>query len=261
MPETPLIEYGLYLLAGILAGVVNTLAGGASVFTLSILLFFGMPASIANGTNRLGILFQNLAGTLTFQRSGLLSVWESMPFVIPSLCGAVLGALLAVRVEAENMEYIVGTLMIFMLFTILKKPSVKPMHTTKTQENSLKNSLIFFAIGLYGGFVQAGIGLVLIVALNRLARFSLIRANAIKMIIIFLYTVPVMVIFIYQGQISWIPAIWLAIGQVVGTHLTGKLFALKSSGENAWIRFILVGMVVLSILKTFGTLTYLLGLF
>ncbi len=255
-----LIEYGLYLLAGILAGVINTLAGGASVFTLSILLFFGMPANLANGTNRLGILFQNLAGTLTFQRSGLLNLPESTPFVIPSLIGAILGAIFAVRVEPQNMEYIVGVLMIFMLFTILKKPKTKPTQRIQNQGNTLKNSFVFLAIGFYGGFIQVGIGLVLIVALTRMAHFSLIRGNAIKMLVIFLYTVPVMAIFIYEEQIDWIPAIWLAVGQVVGTRLTSK-FAVKSSGDSLWIRLILVLMIVLSILKTFGILAFLAALF
>lgn len=245
------LEYGFYLLAGILAGVINTLAGGASVFTLSILLFFGMPAGIANGTNRLGILFQNFAGTITFYRNGLLDLKASMPFVIPSLIGAVTGALIAVDLDAKTMEHMVGTLMIFMLFTILKKPKSKVIRPQQSRGNKILNMIVFFAIGLYGGFVQAGIGLVLIVALTQMAHFSLIRGNAIKMIIIFLYTVPVMGIFIYKGQIEWMPAIWLAVGQVLGTHLTSK-FAVKSSGESPWIRMVLVAMVVLSILKTFG---------
>lgn len=256
MLDNHLLEYGFYLIAGILAGVINTLAGGASVFTLSILLFFGMPASIANGTNRLGILFQNLAGTLTFQRTGILNTRESLPFVIPSLFGAIFGAILAVRLDAQNMEYIVGTLMIFMLFTILKKPKTKPQLSHRQKKYFVRNTITFFAIGFYGGFVQAGIGLVLIVALTQMTGFSLIRGNAIKMLIIFLYTVPVIGIFIYQGQIEWIPAIWLAVGQVLGTHLTGK-YAVKSSGESPWIRLVLVAMVVLSILKTFGILKYL----
>ena len=112
-------------LAGFLAGIVNTLAGGASIFTLSTLLFFGLPATVANGTNRLGILVQNLTGAYTFHREGKLDLKGSLRFLIPSLLGAIIGAWQATDIEAETLELVVGLLMTGVLILMLFNPKRK----------------------------------------------------------------------------------------------------------------------------------------
>lgn len=253
-------EYTLYLAVGFLAGLINTLAGGGSVFTLSLLLFLGLPANVANGTNRLGILLQNAMGVYTFQRSGLLDTKASVPYVLWSLLGAMAGVLVAVDLSEETMKFIVGTLMIFMLLQLIFKPSAdtKTVGISPKKKPEWLRGLIFFAIGFYGGFIQAGIGLVIIVALSQFG-FSLIRGNAIKMVIICLYTIPVFGIFVYHGHVEWLLAAWLAAGQVLGTVFAAKL--VDHPKVNVWMRYLLIGMVLTSILKMFDLHEYVLMLF
>lgn len=243
--------YFLLLLAGFVAGIVNTMAGGASVFTLSILLFFGMPVNVANGTNRLGILLQNLSGTYTFHKKGLLDIPKSTRFVVPSLLGALLGAMLAVDIDQDLMEIIIGLLMTGVLFLIIFNPKRKyKIGSEVKKQNRWVNTIIFFAIGVYGGFVQAGIGIIILVALFRGANFTLLRGNALKMLVIFLYTIPVFGIFIYNDQVAWEPAILLAVGQIIGTWFTSK-YAVNHPKANILVRRVLIFMISFSILKSF----------
>ncbi len=246
-----ILTYLLMLGTGFLAGIVNTLAGGASIFTLSMLLFFGLDANVANGTNRLGILVQNGEGVRTFQKKGLLNIKESIRFVIPSLIGAILGALLAVDIDKEQLELVVGFLMTGVLFLVLFNPKKKRKIGSQTKKmNKWVNTILFFSIGFYGGFVQAGIGIVILVALLRGANYTLIKGNVIKMLIIFLYTVPVFCIFVWNGHVLWSYAILLALGQVLGTWFTGK-HLVNHPKASIWVRYVLISMIVISIIKSF----------
>ncbi|MBT28694.1 MAG: hypothetical protein CMO01_03455 [Thalassobius sp.] len=252
--DAELLIYFCYLLVGIVAGVVNTLAGGASVLILSILLFMGMPANIANGTNRLGILVQNFTGTSTFYKSGLLDVQGSLKYIIPSVIGAIGGAMIASDIDQDTLEIFVGVIMTFMLIPIIFKPQGKKSAFYKNKDKKgfkILNFVIFLLIGFYGGFVQAGIGLIIMVVLPQISNLSLIKGNAVKMAIIFIYTVPVMLVFIINGQVDWWVAIWLAIGQVLGTRIAGK-FVVNHPQANKWVRVLLICMVSVSIIKMFG---------
>lgn len=252
--DVSVIEVTGYLAAGILAGGINTLAGGGGIFSLSLLLFFGVPADIANGTNRLGILLQNLTGTITFYRSGLLDIKNSLPLVVVATLGAIVGAWLATIIQVDFLERIVGGVMLVMLIIMLTRSKSKPLPTTmKPPKPSPGLMVVMAGIGFYGGFVQAGAGLIIIIALSRLAKLSLIRSNAVKMAVIFGYSVPAFAIFIWKDQVNWVLAILLAVGQIVGTGMAGK-FASNSKRANEWVRRLLFLMISLTVLKTFGIL-------
>lgn len=254
-----ILKYALMLATGFLAGIVNTLAGGASIFTLSMLLFFNLPVGLANGTNRLGILVQNFTGAYTFQKEGLLDIKSSIQFLLPSLLGAILGAMVAVDIDEEVLEVVIGCLMTGVLFLLLFNPKRKYKIGSKPEKlNRWLSFFIFFAIGFYGGFVQAGIGIVILVALFRGANYGLIKGNAVKMLIIFLYTIPVLLIFVANGQVAWVWAALLAIGQVIGTWFTGK-YLVSHPKANFWVRWVLIVMIVLSIVKSFRRFFYQFG--
>lgn len=247
IPEV--LEYFVYFLVGTLGGMVNTLAGGASIFILSILLFFGMPANIANGTNRLGIFVQNLAGTITFQRSGLLDIPSSLVYVLPAIAGAIVGAWVATDISQEKLELIMAVVMGITLYPILRKPKTPAVQGMPGQKK--KNYLtipLFFAIGFYGGFIQAGIGLLIIVALSRVVNLSIIRSNAIKMLTILIYTFPVFIIFVYNDLVNWPVAIALAAGQIAGTWIASH-YLVQHPKANIWVKWLLVIMIAMAILK------------
>ncbi|TAD98456.1 MAG: sulfite exporter TauE/SafE family protein [Bacteroidetes bacterium] len=254
-----LIEPSAYLLAGTIAGIINTFAGGGSIFTLSSLLFFEMPAHIANGTNRLGILVQNLSGTITFYRHGLLDFKANFPYMIPCVLGAIIGAFIAVYLDHSVLEKIVGIELSLTLLSMLYK-SKKNTNNTAKPTNKNKRFLKFLAIGLYGGIAQLGMAIILTLALSKSANLSLVRANAVKMAIIFMYMIPVFSIFVYHDLVSWMPAIWLALGQIIGTSIASK-FANSNPNVNIWIKKILILMIVSTILKVVGFWAFLINLF
>jgi uncharacterized protein len=245
-------HYGLYLISGILAGAVNTLAGGGNMLTFSLLLFLGVPANIANGTNRLGILVQNLLGTLTFSRSGLLDIGLGVRFAIPSVIGAVIGAIIAVDLDVAVLEEIVAVLMILMLPGTIMKPKSNPFFSPEkpTTKKKIIGFVLFLLIGFYGGLIQGGIALIIMIAISHLTHISLLRANAIKMLITLVYTIPAFGIFVYYGQVNWPIAVFLSVGQLIGTWLASD-FAIKNPHANKTAKWFLVGMVILSVLQIF----------
>ncbi|MGF1532458.1 MAG: sulfite exporter TauE/SafE family protein [Bernardetiaceae bacterium] len=250
MPEE-LWHYALYLAGGILAGGINTLSGGGNNLTFSIMLLLGLPANIANGTNRLGILIQNFWGSATFYRNGLLDLKIGLFLIPPSVMGAVWGAFVAVDIDVELLENIVGGLMLLLIPTIFKKS--KPKVKFGQRLPFWKRLLVwvaFLGIGFYGGLVQGGIALVIVPLLAEVVGMSFIRANAIKMLITLVYTLPVFGIFVAYGQVDWWLAILLSVGQVIGTWIATD-FALNNPNANKVARWLLAFMLTLTVIQIF----------
>jgi uncharacterized membrane protein YfcA len=228
----------LLALGGLVAGVINTLAGGGSLITVPLLVFLGLPATTANGTNRIGVLFQNIVSTWRFRREGLNGVREALPLLIPVLVGSVLGASIASRMSAEVFRQIFGVAMIALLFPMLRRS--RPRLEQQPPRSSIANTLIFFAIGLYGGALQAGVGIFLIAALSR-SGIDLVRANSIKVVIIGALTIVAVPVFIGHGQVDWPLASALVVGFALGGEI-GARAAIK--GGEQLIRPVLVLAVV-----------------
>ena len=245
----------LLILAGFAAGVVNTLAGSGSVFTLSTLIFFGLPADIANGTNRVGTSLQSLVAVSVFRKNDKSIFKWSKPFLLPAVLGSLVGAQVAIGLSEEIFNWVVGGIMLALLIIILINPKkgLKEIVEETQKQNQWAIWPIFFAIGFYGGFIQAGIGILLLVSLVAVAKFTMVKANAVKLMIVLAYSFPVFFIYIYNDQIDWVAGSWLAVGQLTGSFLAAR-FAVKNTKANTWIRRLLITMICLTILKLFGIL-------
>ncbi|MGB0521385.1 MAG: sulfite exporter TauE/SafE family protein [Flammeovirgaceae bacterium] len=250
-----LLNTCLLILAGFAAGVVNTLAGSGSVFTLSTLIFFGLPANIANGSNRVGTSLQALVAVLVFRKSDKSIFKWSAPFVIPAILGSLLGAQAAIDLSEEVLNWVIGGIMIFLLMLILFNPrrGLKEVVEASTKQNPWLIWPLFFAIGFYGGFIQAGIGILLLVSLVSVAKFTMVKANAVKLVIVLAYSIPVFFIYVYNEQIDWVAGGLLAVGQLTGSFLAAR-FAVRNTQANRWIRRLLIIMICMTILKLFGVL-------
>jgi len=235
-----LTTWMMLALGGLVAGVINTLAGGGSLLTVPLLVFLGLPATVANGTNRIGVLFQNLVSTLRFRKEGLDGLRGAMPILLPIVIGSLLGATVASRMSAEIFKQVFGIAMVALLIPILRH--ARPVDPTKTLEprSRLLNFAIFFGIGLYGGAIQAGVGLFLIAALAR-SGLDLVRANAIKVVIIGVLTLVAVPVFIAHDQVDWPFASALVVGFAAGGEL-GARAAVK--GGEKLIRPVLVVAVL-----------------
>jgi len=238
--------YPLIVLAGATAGIINTLAGNGSAITLSLLIFLGLPVDVANGTNRVGVLAQSITAASAFRkRKGLDKLLKQGSYIIIScFVGAIAGAWVAVEINEALLQYIVGALMVVLLFVVLFNPKRWLQETAV--ENFRPNILhiaMFFAIGFYGGFIQMGFGIFFLSGAVLFARYSLVDANIIKIIVVFLFAAPVLGIFIWHGDVAWVPGLTLALGQALGGWI-GARFALDHPQANVWIRRLLIVMIV-----------------
>lgn len=215
-------EAGAIVVAGFVSGVVNTLAGGGSLLTVPLLVMIGLPGTVANGTNRVGVFVQSVVGALRFRAEGVSGFSKSMPVLLPLLAGGTLGALAVAHLDDETFERLFGIVMLLLLVPALWPPRTASDDTARTGMNPIASAVTFFFIGLYGGSFQAGVGLFMVLALAR-AGHGLVMANSVKMVTIAAFTAVAVAIFIYEGQVVWAPALLLsattALGAAVGTRI------------------------------------------
>lgn len=204
----------LLLASGLAAGVVNTLAGGGSLLTVPLLVLFGLPGSVANGTNRVGVLVQSAAAAWRFRAEGISGFPHSGRVLAPLVAGSFVGALTISRVSSEAFERLFGIAMLLVLVPTLRRPGSTPGSAPRRWSPAFA-AVVFFAIGLYGGAFQAGVGIALLFALAR-AGFDLVRANAVKVVVITAFTLVAVPVFAWQGQVAWLPAGVLAVGFTLG---------------------------------------------
>lgn len=250
----------LMVLAGFAAGIVNTLAGSGSVFTLGILFFSGLPADIANGTNRVGVFLQGLISTSIFRKNKQVPWEENKPIALAILLGALVGAFIAVEIPKNLLEIFIGCIMVGLLLVVVFHPEKKWQQKKLSRRSQVIQWIIFFAIGIYGGFVQIGIGILLLTAFFTLTGLDAIKANGLKLLVVLIYSVPVLAIFAWNGQVNWIAGGLLAIGQAAGS-LVGGRFAMKSKKAAKYIRSLLIIMIILSILRMFHLDSWVVSLF
>jgi len=243
--------YPLLVAAGILVGFINTLAGSGSLISLPLLMFIGLPANVANGTNRVAILLQSMVGATSFRQQKVFEWKEGFWLGLPAIAGSIIGAILAVDINEKVMTRFIGGLMVFMFFIILFKPEawVKDKAGQVNARPGILQVLIFFGIGLYGGFIQAGVGFFLLAGLVLGAGQNLIKANAIKNLVVFLYTPFALVVFIINGQVDWVAGLTLAAGNMIGAFIAARMAVAKGAG---FIRIVLLVMIFASSLKLLG---------
>jgi uncharacterized membrane protein YfcA len=251
--------YPILVLAGILTGFINTLAGSGSLITLPLLMFIGLPANVANGTNRIGILLQSAVGAASFRQGRVFEYHEGLWLALPATAGSLIGAIAAVNLSSKVMEAIIGGLLLFMFFMVLYKPEkwITEKAGTISGRPKFWQLVIFFFIGLYGGFIQAGVGFILLAGLVLGAGVNLTKANALKVFIVFVYTLVAIVVFIMNRQVNYLAGFVLASGSMVGAYIATK-FAIRSGPRI--VRVILLIIIFISALKYIGAIDFIIGL-
>lgn len=257
-----LLHIPLVLLIGTIAGFINTLAGGGSLLTLPFLIFMGLPPSVANGTNRVAIFIQCGNAIYAFRKKGISNFKFTITLAIAALIGAFFGARIAIDINEQLFNKILAAIMLLVLAFILFKPTQKNHDLTPSPSRSLAPSLprspapspskyilqiiIFFLIGIYGGFIQAGVGFLIIFALSFLTNFDLIRINAIKVFVVFVYTIIALGTFILNDKINWPIGLTLAVGTSLGAWLAAH-YGVKM-GEK-WLKGVLTITVITFAIK------------
>lgn len=231
--------------SGILVGFINTLAGGGTIISLSVFMLLGLPPVMANGTHRIAASFQTMTSSATFFRKKMLDVKQGLLLSIPVVAGSLLGALIAVQINEQLFKRIVAVVMLGMLFFILYKPQLWLQGRMSGMLSTVRwwHFVMFFLIGIYGGFIHVGVGYFLIIGAVLGLGYDLVRSNAMKVFLVFVYTPLTLVVFLWKGQANWAFGLTHAIGNVFGAWLAARYAVEWGAG---FVRWVIVVVIVLS---------------
>jgi len=236
---------------GFVAGIINTLAAGGSLLALPMLIIpLGIPSTNANAINRIAILLQNIIGVKRFQNKKVLDIKNDYRIGIPAVIGSLIGAFIATLISAPAMDAAIGVVMLVMFLVILIDPNswVKDRKDQVPLKKWLQY-LIFFFIGIYGGFLQAGVGFFLLSGLVLGCGFDLVKANGVKVLIILLYTPIALILFIISDLLTWkyvLFGLLLAAGNMAGAYL-GVNLAVKWGAK--FLRYMLLAAILIAAIK------------
>jgi len=207
------------------------------------------------------IMLQNVTAVAGFRSSGHFEPALGLQLGLPALAGALVGARIAVDISDGVFNAVLAGVMVLVLASIFLKPKPASGRAEETQpltgSRRILLTVIFFAIGMYGGFIQAGVGFLIISSLIFLSGYDLVRINAIKVAVILVYTIAALTVFLLGGKVEWGPGLTLAVGNSAGAWL-GARFSV--AGGEAWIRVILVIAVLVMAVRVSG-LTEVIGIF
>lgn len=244
MSDLTLWHYAAIAALGVAAGVINILAGGGSNLILPVLMMFGIPPDIANGSNRVGVFLQSLEGIRGFAKAGKIPPRENIvQLLIPTASGGLAGAVLAAVLPAAVLKPTLLLAMLAVAGLMLFKPHLMTAHAAAGVPLDVRRHkrawLLLFGCGIYGGFVQAGVGLLMLPVLMGLLHYDPARANALKIICTLGFTTVALLVFLLNGQVWWLLGLTLAAGNVAGAAI-GVRCALKISPQKMrWLVFVM----------------------
>ena len=242
------LEIIVLVVIGFITGAINTIAGGGSLLSLPILIFLGLPPNVANGTNRVGILFQSISTTAGFKSKGISEFPFSIYISISAIIGSVIGAQIAVDIKGETFNKLLAIIMVLVvLYMVFGKKTKQLITSEKTKGKYLWLSIIaFFFVGLYGGFIQAGVGFIMLLALSSINSFTLVKSNAIKVFVTLIFTISSIAVFIINDKVNWKYGLLLAIGSALGGWITSRWSVAKG---DTLVKKIMIVMVVIMAIK------------
>ena len=239
--------YIIVIAVGFVAGIINTLAAGGSILTLPVPMALGLPPNMANGTNRIAIFLQTVVGVGKFHQEKVMDFPSGFKVGIPATIGAIAGAFIAVNLKDEVMNLAIAGAMVVVFFLILLKPNRWiNSHEEHPPVPFWLQVIIYFFVGVYGGFIQAGVGFFLLTSLVLSSGFELVKANALKNFVVLLYTPLALVIFFMHKDVDlWIGLV-LSVGQMIGA-IVGAKIAVK--GGAVIIRYFVLAAILVAAVK------------
>ena len=238
-------HYILLIVVGFAVGFINTIAGGGTLLSLPVLIFLGLPPNVANGTNRVAIIIQTAFATAGFKSKGVTTFPFNAYLGASALLGAIIGARIAVDIDGGVFNKILAVIMIAVVLIVFFKPEInlKDVNERLTGKYLWLGMLAFFIFGIYGGFINAGIGFIIILFLHFFNHMSLVRANATKVAVVCIYTLSALVVFILNDKVNWIIGFVLAIGNASGAWIASRVSVNKGDGFIKIFLLMVVGIM------------------
>ncbi|MFB6307011.1 MAG: sulfite exporter TauE/SafE family protein, partial [Flavobacteriales bacterium] len=234
---------------GIIAGVINVIAAGGSLLVLPMLIFLGIPPVVANGTNRLAIISQNVFAVAGFRSKNVSTYPFSLYVGLFALAGAFLGAELAITIPEALFNKVLAVVMVlavsFILFNSIKttKEQIERLHG----KYKVLSFILFFIIGIYGGFIQAGVGFLIMATLNMVNRLSLVKTNETKVTVVLIFNIAALLMFIINGKVWWKEGLVLAIGNSIGAWIASRVSVNKGDNWVKWFLFLTVTVLAIKL--------------
>ncbi len=241
-------HYVLLVVVGFAVGFINTIAGGGSLLSLPTLIFLGLPPAVANGTNRVAIVIQTAMATAGFKSKGVSTFPFSLYLGISAFLGAILGARIAVDIKGETFNRILALVMLAVVLIIIFKPKMRMevLQERLTGKYLWLGIVVFFFFGIYGGFINAGLGFLMILFMHFVNRMNLVRVNATKVVVVFIYMLSALAVFAWNDKVDWKVGFILAIGNGSGAWLASRFSVKKGDG---FIKTFLIIMVIAMAIK------------
>jgi uncharacterized membrane protein YfcA len=230
-------------LAAALASIVNALAGGGSMLTLPLLVAMGLPPGLANGTNRVAVITQGIASVATFHGRGFREYGVVLRLLPPMMLGAAVGTFLATRMGDELLRMVFGATLAAWAVLLVVRPGRFLHAPPEPRRPGTSTYVLSVLIGVYGGFLQVGVGFPLIALLVLHLGHPAVQGNAIKLALTLGYTLVSLPMFALAGQVAWREGVVLAIGGMVGGWAGTRL---QLHGGANLVRWVVVVTVAAS---------------
>ncbi len=236
---------------GVISGVINVMAGGGSSLTLPALIFIGLDSAMANGTNRLAIVLQSVAAISSFRNEKYSQFKTSLKLSLLTLPGSIIGAIAVIKLSDAVFQKILALVMIGIIISMMIPKSKTVYSGDPNKKISPWTHLSMFFIGFYGGFIQVGVGFLLMASLHYLMKLNLVYVNMHKVFIVLVFTVPAFLVFLYTGNVNWGLGLSLAAGNSLGAWWSAKISVKKGEGVIKIILFIAILIMALKLLTVF----------
>lgn len=212
--------------AAFAAGAINSVAGGGTLVSFPTLIWLGLPSISANATSTVAIWPGSLGSIWGYRRELRDTPPAMLAFTVPSLVGGITGAVLLHITPTRLFDRLVPLLILFAtLLFLAQEPLQRTFGGTRLgqAENAGAESRLMsgamvaqLAVGLYGGYFGAGIGILMLAVLGILGLTDIHRMNALKNLLALCINGIAALYFIWMGMVSWPHAIIMAVGAIAG---------------------------------------------
>lgn len=210
------------VLVGIVVGVINTFAGAGATISIALYSLLGLDLGVANGTNRISVVFQGVSMSGEFYRQGRLDVKLGLKLSVPTVIGAVVGS----EVVGYMSNTLFGTLLACALLLMLVVLIVDPTRALKGRAEVLKPTWLHYGllvfIGFYGGSFHLGVGYLFLTFFILGLGYDLLTANALKGFVVLIYTLFSLAIFALNGDVVWSYGLVHGVGNLIGAYFAAR---------------------------------------
>lgn len=247
-----MFELALLLITGIATGFLNVMAGGGSMLSVPIMIFLGVPSTVANATNRIAILPQNIAAVIAFARKGFKNFRLSLSLGVCTLPGALIGSYVASQISSDDFNVLLAIIMIVVL-VIMSLPDSHPKQEVDQAADTITTSRtrlilghgLMVLIGFWGGFIHIGVGFLLMPVLHKVLQMDLVTTNSHKVFIVLVYTVVALLVFSSQLTLNWAYGAALAVGTVTGGTLAANFQIKQGVSAIKWtLNLVIVAFII-----------------